>query len=318
MTSLAEPLWRHTLRPQWGMSILTREERNRRVFQFQDGKSRTFKAGFYHLLEVVQDLPEDAVAIVDRLRKSQEVTAARRELQQEATAQGKTLFTFDQQIDVFRMEYPGGFQDEGWLASIRGAEQPRRRKVHRNPAVVQAREELAQSDLDAAIEASDWELVNQRAISVLKATELVDPSKDVKFFVAATEERPEPVAKATRNLIYGEGPLADRMNAWVDAVTLKRDSKPSWRLATALPALIDPDGRIAVRPSVFRQQAKWFMPTLRWQAAPDGKSYDAMHRLAAQIFETLVERHLAPTDYLDIHDFVRLTLRPSARKKLGL
>ena len=39
-------LYRHVKREQWGYAVLADEQMDRRTFQFQDGRRRTFKKGF--------------------------------------------------------------------------------------------------------------------------------------------------------------------------------------------------------------------------------------------------------------------------------
>jgi hypothetical protein len=57
------PLWTHSRRPQWGVGLLTAAGDGRRRLQFQDGRIRTFKEGFCHLLEPF-DGSETAAAVV--------------------------------------------------------------------------------------------------------------------------------------------------------------------------------------------------------------------------------------------------------------
>ena len=54
LDSSSSLLYEHSRRPQWGLCILSSEDKTSRKYQFQDGRSRTFKEGFYHLLEAVE------------------------------------------------------------------------------------------------------------------------------------------------------------------------------------------------------------------------------------------------------------------------
>ena len=61
-----DTLYVHSKRSQWGMSILVYEGEGQRRYQFQDGQLRTFKDGYYQLLEPVVN-PPDAAEIVAEL-----------------------------------------------------------------------------------------------------------------------------------------------------------------------------------------------------------------------------------------------------------
>ena len=64
----APTLYAHSKRPRWGFAILAWEGREQRRYQFQDGQLRTFKRGYYELLEEVEDPVERAVDIVRDLK----------------------------------------------------------------------------------------------------------------------------------------------------------------------------------------------------------------------------------------------------------
>ena len=59
-----QTLYQHQARPQWGLAILAWEGRDKRRYQFQDGKLRTFKQGYYEKLTPVTETdgsPEEIV-----------------------------------------------------------------------------------------------------------------------------------------------------------------------------------------------------------------------------------------------------------------
>ena len=49
----APKLYQHTKRPEWGLAILAWDRGSRRAFQFEDGKLRVFKQGYYEMVEEV-------------------------------------------------------------------------------------------------------------------------------------------------------------------------------------------------------------------------------------------------------------------------
>ena len=49
-------LYRHTKRPEWGVAILAWERGGRRAYQFEDGRLRKFREGYYSLMKPVDEL----------------------------------------------------------------------------------------------------------------------------------------------------------------------------------------------------------------------------------------------------------------------
>src|SRR5690606_1096467 len=121
-------------RTEWGLAILAWERDGKRAYQFEDGKLRVFKAGYYELIHEVDRSMGEASAVVADLNRQLGRSENRRE-REKAGVEGKALLSFDEQVEIFCHMYPGGFQDEAWLRDVRGQEVPRRLKRHRDQAI---------------------------------------------------------------------------------------------------------------------------------------------------------------------------------------
>ncbi|TNF34653.1 MAG: hypothetical protein EP329_06990 [Deltaproteobacteria bacterium] len=308
-------LWMHKKRKDWGLAILAWEGQEKRRFQFQDGKARTFKAAFYGLLEEVDEPLDVTEEVVAELEGKLDLTRARREVIERAKHDGRHVVTFDDQWRIFEHLYPGGFEDPDYVAENRRDEEGKRRKSHVDPAVEEAQAAFEEERLRGLVAAGEATRVYDDLVAVLSNVSLASGARHVGMLAKLHESRHEAVAKALVGLLYGDGPLADRVDAWVGALS-RGDEGPSWELATALPALVQPEEHVCVKASAFRTQARWMAPKLKLEAVPDGATYERVRAMAGHALERLQEKGAKPRDLLDVHAFVWLTLRPKAREIL--
>lgn len=300
---LKTTLFRHQMREQWGLAILAWEHEGKRGYQFEDGTLRVFKQGYYHLMREV-DQPADVThSVLGRLNRA----LGRREASKKRNLD--RLISFDDQLSIFRAEYPEGFGGQKWRAKIRGADASQPLKRHREPAIRAARELFDAEPLRRMIEAGNLEGVVQGLAKLLRQTNLVRPNQLGPLEIPA--HRLERFALALHDLLHGGGPLRDRFGRWVQEL-----GHCSWELATAPAALLHPDEHVCVRPSSFRDQAVWMAPRLEHSKEPDAETYLRYQAMAKAVRAKLEEEGLHPTDLLDVHDFIWTTLRPAARKLL--
>lgn len=313
MQQLSETtLYTHSTRPQWGLAILAWEGRDKRRYQFQDGKLRTFKKGYYELMEPVDELDADARSTVRDLKTM--LGAARHRFVEDMhvpaeTGQAATV-TLDQQIAYFQTLYPEGFADPKYLADVRGEGDARRKKRHRDAAVAEAREKLDRSALETPGAIG-------RLIEVLGNTDLVPP-KDVKMLEDVPDGKEPLLRDALRDLLWGDeaDSYGPRFRRWVDALTEATGKRPSWQLATAPSALVHPEEHVCVRPTALRMQAKTVAPDLRYRAKPHAKLYEQFLSVASIVKTRLEQRSLPPRDMIDVYELVWLTLRRKALEEM--
>lgn len=309
-----EPLYTHAKRPSWGYAILAWEGREKRRYQFQDGQLRTFKKGYYDLLEPVDEPYDSARDIVRDLKSMLRIERLQRAPEPTPKSVDR-IISFDDQILIFEAFYPEAFEDEKWIAEVRGAEDRKRLKRHRQAAAAEAAELLAEDTVRELLDKGDYDAIWERAKDVLGSTNLTT-SKDTAALRNVPEENREAFAHALVDLLWGEGPFEPRFTKWVAVLAKTPNERVTWPLATAIPALVQPERHVAIKPSVFRAQAQWMAPSLPYDSYPTADLYNRFCKMASEVSRRLDKEGRTPRDFLDVYDFIWTTLRPKGRKLL--
>lgn len=222
-------LYRHKKRPEWGLAILTWEGPNRRRFQFQDGQIRTFKRGYYGMLEAV-DKPRDVTEQVIRDLKSMlRATREEQRIRETARESGKPMLTLDDQIAVFVEAFKGGFSGDKWIAEMRN--DPKRKKPlkrHRDPVIELAQEKLGKKALDKAIAEGDFTGVQKAVAAILSSTGLAGTAREIKPFRDAPAKHHEAFALALRELLHSKQPFEKRFDDFVSALSAATSGRITW------------------------------------------------------------------------------------------
>jgi hypothetical protein len=301
--ALTTTLYRHQKREQWGLAILAWEHEGKRGYQFEDGTLRVFKRGFYHLMLEVDQPADVTQRVLARLNR----TVGRQEAGKKRNLD--RLISFDDQLAIFRVQYPEGFSGKKWQGTMRGVDAAQTLKRHREPAIRAARELLDDQNLRRMIEAGQLDGIVQGLVKLLRQTNLVRPNQLGPLEIPP--HRQERFALALHDLLHGGGPLRDRFARWVQEL-----GHCGWELATAPAALLHPDEHVCVQPGSFRDQAVWMAPRLEHSSEPNAETYLRYLAMATAVQAKLEEEGLHPADLLDVHDFIWTTLRPAARKLL--
>ncbi len=304
-------LFRHKKRKDWGLAIMAWDRKVKRAFLFEDGEMRVIARGFYGMIEEVDRPADEARALVRKLSAHLDAHSARALL----GTDGAPTMTFDDQLGVFRALYPKGFAGDNWKKTVRGETKKRPLKRHRDAAIARAKELLAKDVLDKKLLAGEHTSVVEDVLSVLDGTDLVSKAQLTPLSGVPSDRHSE-LARAAHDLLWGPEDDVARMASWISTLSsLMGKTTPSWQLVTTLPALVHPDKHIAVRPSRFREQAKYMAPRVTLANVPDANVYGRVLGMVSIIKDRLTEAGLVPTDLVDVHDFVCLTLSPKAQKQ---
>jgi hypothetical protein len=299
-------IYRHALRPEWGLAVLVDSEDDKSTFQFEDGKVRVFKRAYLHHMQTVDAPADETARTLARLGAS--------EAKKPANETGKTeaALPLDAQIMLFQSLYPEGFSDEKWQNTRRGSADQRRLKRHRQAALDEASEFLAEKPLAEAIAQGRHAEVMTRLAALLEATDLVTKAQVAPLCIAAEEgKRAADFVSMLYALLYtSEDPLSIRFERWVTELEMSCGGTPSWTLATAPLALARPDEHVPVRPASFARQAAWMAPQLAKEREVKGRSYERWLDMTRRVVEALRGADLAPQDNLDVYDFMLETLTP--------
>jgi len=306
------PLYRHRKAHEWGLAILAWERGPRRAYQFEDGKLRVFKKGYYEMLEEVDAPADRAAKVVAELERKLGNAPAERI---GTPRNPRPELSLEDQVRVFAIQQPNGFGGATWQTKCRGVEVARRLKRHREPAINDARERLSEAAIDAAIAEDRASDIHAAAMKILDAVDVVNASQ-LEPLRALPESRHISFVTALRELLWGDGNYDLRFERLVATLALTAKRGPSWQLATALPALVHPDQQVCVRPSTFKTQALYMAPRLTYAATPNASLYARYVDMARSVAARLADAGIPPADLWDVYDFMVDTLKPSAAKLL--
>ncbi len=302
-------LYRHVKRPEWGVGILVGEYDDARSYQFEDGQLRKIRKGYYKLIEPAQDLGDRAEHIRENLNR---VVGAGNDADQIVV---DAVCPFSSQVALFTRLYPGGFEDPEWISDHR---QPSGAplKRHRVPISTEAREVLSPSRCGEILASGKPGRLLDIVADLLARTDLV-PVSHAKALRGLDSDEKSRYGGTLADLLHGERPYEERFKDHLIAHEEIFGARPSWRVATILPALVHPQDHVAVRRSVFFRQAGSVAPTARYTKRARVGSYGNFRRVAVGVRERLNAMGHTPRDLLDVHDFVWATLRTAALEHLG-
>jgi hypothetical protein len=303
-------LYQHTVKPVWGLALMAWERDGKRGYQFEDGKLRVFKNGYYHYLQTI-DRPHDET---ERAIRELSLKLGRRRASKRLGADRVTIPLAEQAL-YFKDLFPKGLQGVKWAQKHRGIDAKKTLKRHRN-SVITAAARLADRDaLEARFEAGESLAILGELEELMRDTDMVTKAQ-LKGLERISEPVAEQMIRALINLVWGDDDVARRFNRWIGALQRALHRKPRWQLATVLPALFRPREHVCVKRTVFVKQAAWMAPSLRIPTAPTGAIYARALQMSRLLASKLEEMGLKTRDLIDVYDFVNQTLRPKAVKTI--
>ena len=315
---LTEPLYTHVKRPAWGLAILAGQTEDKREYQFQDGTQRVIKEGYWDLLQPVDQPLDRAQKIVRELKSMLRAARSREAAAGTTKKSGPPPISFEEQLGFFRAKlFPEGLGSENWRLKIRGEEQKKRRKRHRDAAIAHAQEQLGKEVIEELIAAGEFSQIRKRVHAVLTATDLTASSDTAPLRKLPEAAEPE-LAEHLHHLLYGEGPYASRFDRFATTLSAQTNERVRWPMASALAALVHPNEHICIKPNVFREQARWMAPSFRYTPTPSGASYVRLLDVAKSVRRKLEDAGEPVRDLMDVFDFIHETLRPTARKDIEM
>jgi hypothetical protein len=292
------------------------EHEGKRGYQFEDGKLRVIAEAYFDLLQpAIKPDPVVRSQLHEQARQNGFLprgTASRGT--RSARAPSTPQPNLEDQIEVFESLFPGGFDDTGWIEQVRGKAGARRKKTYRDPAIADAREQLAKQALEACIEAGRHAEVFDRVLGVLRRTDLVNKSQ-----LAALEglDVDRELAEAMVAYLHDIRESALEPMARLRRALARHDvRKLAWNALTAPRALLYPADHMCVRPTTLRAQAKLTSPRFRPGAAPSAADYSRCLELAMGVREQLSKENFTPRDLFDVIAFMRVTLAAKVKPQL--
>lgn len=303
-------LFAHATRKDWGVGVLAWENIGKRGYLFEDGEERTLASGFYEMMSRVDQPSSDQKVAALRLQRV--LSGRARSHSHHATTEVSGP-TFYDQITRLRGAYRAGLVDPKWLEEVRGEGANGRTLRHRASLVIDARTQLSAEALDALLNAQQFRQVWEVVVGVMSHSDLV-PKPQLKQPKAATGEQLRELALAVRELLHGEGAYEQRFDRIVAALAAYTGEPAHWEIATALSASVNPVDHVCIHPTVFRRQFKIIgSPGTVLAAKPTGAGYSRVLAATRVVAKKLAEQGETPRDLLDVHDFIRITLKPGAK-----
>lgn len=305
-----ERLFRHKLRPAWGIGLWVGEQKLRRRFVFQDGSQRAFRVGFYHLLEPVEPDAEDVEEVLDHLLADVDM----HNMEEERDTQPPVM-SFEDQVKVFRHRFPKGFKDKKYLNAYRRPQSGSARKAHIEPIMEQAQVHFAKERFERMIDAGKHRLLYEEMIDIMTATSLVRP-KRIQPMEDVKVNKQIALVQALYKLLHdSETRYRERFKHW--AMTLQKvNTSTNWPLATIVPALFEPQKHICIKRTVFDYQARSLPRCKPVRGKVKARRYRNGRSIARRTMEALESAGLEPVDMFDVRAFMWETLRPKGQKTL--
>lgn len=305
-------LYRHKKRPQWGVAILAWDRGEIRAYQFEDGRLRKFKKGYFKLMEKVGEIRGSRDSLIENL------TSAAKE-KKDRGGDIETLepvAPFDAQVRLFTELYPDGFADDEWVKDHRGTPKGSDLKRHRDPAIKAVKENLSQEHCQEWIAEDRHAHLMEAVREILSKTDLVT-LKHVRMLKGLDPEETKLLAETIADLLHGEDEYRRRFRGYLRVLGEILGSRPSWRLATALSALAHPQEQVCVRHSAYKRQAAVISPRSRYSRRARVVPYENYRQVAFAVRKRLQAAGHEPRDLLDVYDFIWATLRSAALDHLN-
>ena len=310
-------IFTHAVKEEWGRGTLLSEAENKREILWEDDKVRNIHASHWDRLHEVE-LSDDEKAKFDETLRARKVTAdaaskraARRSAASKSRAKKKPPVSWPIQLQVFDKLFPGGFEDEKFVARERGIP-PGKPPVKAGAALARAHDLLSaerMKDLcDAGREQELFRDMEQIASTVKSMLHFTEKAR-------LTEQSPEERARFVRgvqDLLYGEGTVTERFDRMVAAVP--PEPRPSWTVLSFFSGFARPDEQIIIRPTFWLKQASIVDKTVPYDPTPSGAAYAAFLEVAQATFRRLTGAGYNPRDLMDVYIFAWRTLSPKALK----
>lgn len=300
-------LFQHTLQPHWGLATPVSVRGLHALYQFEDGKVREFRLESPLLRRVRvgqrhQEAVEQLHKHIDALKSVRRQRRTRRQVVRRAP-RGLAV-----QVELFKKQYPLGFQGIRWNVQMRGHGSGRRLKRHRDPAILGARQRLSPQLLGQLVAKERHDEVHRLAMETLAATDLLHASQRRPLVQMSDSEKRRFALRLT-GLLHDDAELfGTRFEQWVQACDVYMKRPPAWEAVTAPLALYFPNDHVSVRPERLAAQAKQLGMPLVLPNRPHAEAYREALGVVRGVQDLCAENGLAARDLLDVCDFMEVTL----------
>jgi hypothetical protein len=197
--------------------------------------------------------------------------------------------------------YPGGFDDEDYLALERS---------YKASAARQWAERLSKDRLGELIGAGDYGAVASTAVRIEGRTNLLFSFEKMALRDALkTKAGARLFAEGIYELLHGAADPEERFERWLDALARlpRRQTRVfTWPVATVFPFLADPRRQIYLKPTVTKAAAaRWGFP-FQYVSSPSFAVYESLLAFGRSIRGDLQASGFPgrPRDQIDVQGFI--------------
>jgi hypothetical protein len=197
----------------------------------------------------------------------------------------------------FLRVFPGGFQDETYLAWERD---------YKWNANQEWESMLNHAAFSALLRKGDYAEVALRAVRIEARTNLI-----FSFEKMALRDAVKPAAGARMfatglyDFLHGKGNTEDRFERWCEVVTAlprKQTRVSTWPIVTVFGFIGQPEKHLFLKPNVTRTAAHEYGFPFHYQSRPNWRTYAGCLEFAETVRDDLAD--LGPRDMIDLQSFI--------------
>jgi hypothetical protein len=203
-------------------------------------------------------------------------------------------YTFQQLIDNFNSNYPGGFE------SHKFADQERKNK---HEAAKMLASELSEERFSELLRAAQYSTIAKLAKGVVQKTNLVFSMEKAKFTDALKLPHNQDLfSHALFDLLYGQGNKEQRFAAFVDLLATIGACK--WTISTYFQFLFTKGEMMFMKPKYAKAVADSLGMSLNYRTDPNWLTYKSLQDVSKKLESELRSRGLCPESGIDLQSFM--------------
>jgi hypothetical protein len=269
---------KHPNKPEWGIGQLLEDSSGESVRVFFVGAGeKTLKIGFANLIKV--EGKEAVHPVLDNLK------VVRR-------SKGAKYRSLPLLVENFLKALPDGFYGDAYHRNERDY------KVDAHNLMLNS---LNRELFSSLLSASDYQGICKHALSVSNKTNLIFPNEKMSLKDGlATDSGKKLFSESLYSLLYGEGELEFRFDAFADCLIQINAAK--WTTATYFLFITFPDRYMFLKPEVTQRAAEVCGFELNYRSDLNWLTFSKLLEFSRHLFKSLAE--LKPRDMIDVQSFI--------------
>jgi hypothetical protein len=295
--------------PAWGVGkVLENKGEGKLRVYFEFAGEKIMLASFLSLTETpANSAPWDVKAQKKNQRKPRTIAAERTQKAKGEGARSRSepkkvrlpasaARSFADLENRFLGAFPAGFKDSGYIATMRTPLQQTAQYF---------KERLSKESMGMLLETGHFRELSIAALRAVEETSFVPPQEQLALKDAMQRDKVgrEAFGRALLELLYGEGELETRFDAFVEV--LHELESLSWSMATYFLFLLNPWKYPFIKPQYMQAAARVYGVEAAYAVRPNWRSYEGAMRFLEHVTADLAKHDkLRPFDAFDTHCFL--------------